>query len=125
VQLRADQQDAFDTVRAVEGVATMTPRPDAASGVTTLDIEAEAGSDVRAAVARAVVGANIDLLSMTQVSMSLEEIFLELTTREGAPTEAPAGSPAETGPSVEGPTPDAVAEGAPPSASPSGPKEGN
>ena len=56
-------------------------------------MEADAGNDVRPAVARAVVGAGLDLLGLTQAGMSLEEIFLHLTTSE--PAESPAAPPAE------------------------------
>jgi hypothetical protein len=45
---------------------------------------------VRAAAARALVGAGIDLLGLGQAGMSLEEIFLHLTTSEPADAPAPA-----------------------------------
>ena len=46
------------------------------------EVEAEAGRDVRAELARAVVGTGLDLLGLQQAGMSLEEIFLHLTTTE-------------------------------------------
>ena len=58
-------------------------------------METAAGTDVRAEVARAVVGKGFELLGLGQAGMSLEEIFLHLTTTdaahaEGAPPEPPA-----------------------------------
>jgi hypothetical protein len=45
---------------------------------------------VRAELARAVVQNGYDLLALQQVGMSLEEIFLHLTTTEAPPDAAPA-----------------------------------
>ena len=45
-------------------------------------MEAAAGADVRAEVARAVIAKGLDLVGLTQAGMSLEEIFLHLTTTE-------------------------------------------
>jgi hypothetical protein len=62
-------------------------RPLAGPGaVTSFEIEAEAGRDVRGDLARAVVQRGFDLLGLQQAGMSLEEIFLHLTTTEPAET---------------------------------------
>ena len=53
-------------------------------GAVVLDVEAEAGRDVRAELAAAVVGRGHALLGLQQVGMSLEEIFLHLTTTDAA-----------------------------------------
>jgi hypothetical protein len=55
---------------------------------------------VRAPLARAVVQGGFDLLGLSQVGMSLEEIFLHLTT-----TDAAAGAAAEPAPPPEAPPP--------------------
>ncbi len=81
LEVRADTRMAFDALREVDGIVTVNPRT-SSSGVTVLELQAEDGADIRAAAARAIVGANIDLLSLTQVSLSLEEVFLELTTKD-------------------------------------------
>ena len=83
LEVRADTREAFDALRDVDGIVTVNPRTSAA-GVTVLELQAEEGVDIRAAAARAVVAANIDLLSLTQVSLSLEDVFLELTTKDAA-----------------------------------------
>jgi hypothetical protein len=51
-------------------------------GVVVLDVEAEAGADVRSDLAAAVVGGGHGLLALQQMGMSLEEIFLHLTTTD-------------------------------------------
>jgi ABC-2 type transport system ATP-binding protein len=83
LEVRADTRDAFDALRDVEGIVTVNPRGGSA-GNTVLELPAEDGVDIRAAAARAIVAANIDLLGLTQVSLSLEDVFLELTTKDAA-----------------------------------------
>jgi hypothetical protein len=75
------------------GVVSVRTRSES-SEATTLEVEAEAGRDVRAEIARAVVGRGLDLLALQQVGMSLEEIFLHLTTSDTAHAEAPPPAPA-------------------------------
>jgi ABC-2 type transport system ATP-binding protein len=83
LEVRADTRNAFDALRGVDGIVTVNPRGDAA-GHTILELQAEEGKDIRAAAARAIVAANIDLLSLSQISLSLEDVFLELTTKDAA-----------------------------------------
>ena len=90
LEVRADTRTAFDALRGVEGITTINPR--GGSEVTVLDVEGHEGTDLRPALARAIVGANLDLLGIAQVSASLEDVFLELTTRDVA-----AEMPASTG----------------------------
>jgi hypothetical protein len=84
-----------DAVRAVPGVAQVRVRPPQ-NGITVLEAEAEAGRDVRAELALAVVQKGYGLLGLAPVGMSLEEIFLHLTTTDSvdsAPAASAAGSP--------------------------------
>jgi hypothetical protein len=57
------------------------------------EVEAAAGADVRAEVARAVIGKGLDLVGLTQAGMSLEEIFLHLTTSEPVHADVPPPTP--------------------------------
>jgi ABC-2 type transport system ATP-binding protein len=66
------------------------------------EVDAEPGRDVRADLARAVIARGLDLVGLQQAGMSLEEIFLHLTT-----TDLTDGPPAAT------PPPPATAEGVP------------
>jgi ABC-2 type transport system ATP-binding protein len=83
IEVRADTRAAFDALRDVQGIVTVNPRGGSPSG-TVLELQAAEGVDIRAAAARAIVAAKIDLLSLGQVSLSLEDVFLELTTKDAA-----------------------------------------
>src|SRR5712692_7475807 len=93
VDVRGDAAAAAaEAVRSVPGVLSVRTRAESPEA-TTLEVEAEAGRDVRAAIARAVVSRGLDLLALQQVGMSLEEIFLHLTTTDTAHAEAPPPPP--------------------------------
>jgi ABC-2 type transport system ATP-binding protein len=66
----------------VPGVARVLP---GAEG--SLEFETIPGQDPRPQVARALIGASYDLLEMRPISLSLEDIFLQLTRDEPAPPE--------------------------------------
>ena len=122
LEVRAETRDAFDALRDVEGIVTVNPRG-GTSGNTILELQAEDGVDIRAAAARAIVAANIDLLSLSQVSLSLEDVFLELTTKDAAAI----SEVARTAPAIFTPI-DQGAAAAPPAQSPAEnaePKESN
>ena len=74
--------EAEEALRAVPGVASARARE--AGGGLTLDVDVQPDSDVRAEIARCVVQKGWDLLGLTQAGMSLEEIFLHLTTSDEA-----------------------------------------
>jgi gliding motility-associated transport system ATP-binding protein len=84
----ADVAAALSHLAGVTRVSE-TERQDSAVG---LEVESERGRDIRRDLARTVVGNGWGLLEMRPMRMSLEEIFLSLTTEEaaGAP---PAGEP--------------------------------
>jgi ABC-2 type transport system ATP-binding protein len=73
------------TLGAVPGVTRIHPTGRHDSAVA-YEVDSERGRDVRRELARTVVGAGWGLLELRPVRMSLEEIFLHLTTEE-APAE--------------------------------------
>jgi len=85
VEIRGDETAVLETVRAVPGVLAAHVRGghDAA---LVVDVEAEAGRDVRSDLAGAVVTSGHGLLGLQQMGMSLEEIFLHLTTTDETAT---------------------------------------
>ncbi len=96
--------EIMSKLQSVPGVNLVEPR-DAAQSRVTLEVHVEKGSDVRAELARAVVESGWGLYELTTSGMSLEDIFLKLTTHDrsegkpasgelGAPTEAAQDSPA-------------------------------
>jgi len=88
VDVRGDAAAAAEAVRSVAGVVSVRARSESPEAAT-LEVEAETGRDVRAEIARAVVSRGLDLLALQQVGMSLEEIFLHLTTTDTAHAEGP------------------------------------
>jgi ABC-2 type transport system ATP-binding protein len=95
VELRGDGAAAAEALGAVPGVAAVRAHG-GGSGTATFEVDPEPGTDVRPELARAVVTRGYDLLALQQVGMSLEDIFLHLTTTE-TPAEPPAAAPAAAG----------------------------
>jgi len=95
VEVQGAEEGLEGTLAAIPGVKTVRR---VRAGV--FEADAEAGRDVRADLARAVIARGLDLVSLQQAGMSLEEIFLHLTTTDVATAEAPppaaaAAAPAE------------------------------
>jgi len=94
VEVRGGPGPVFEVIRAIPGV-TAVRQKDGTSEVVAFEVEAEPGKDVRADLARSIVQKGFDLLGLNQVGMSLEEIFLHLTTTDAAEeTSAPPPSAA-------------------------------
>jgi ABC-2 type transport system ATP-binding protein len=70
---------------------------------TGYEIESEANRDVRRDVATAVVDGGFGLLELRPNRMSLEDIFLQLTTEEQPHDHAAAGEPAAAETPAEAP----------------------
>ena len=84
----ADVQAALAAVPGVTRVALAETRVTAAA----FEVDSETGRDIRRELAAAVVTRGWGLLELRPVRMSLEEIFLSLTTDEARP--APEAAPA-------------------------------
>lgn len=74
-------QEMKARLERVEGVSRVEER-DAAEGRATFEVNATKEKDVRAELARAVVESQWRLLELRTSGMSLEDIFLKLTTKE-------------------------------------------
>jgi ABC-2 type transport system ATP-binding protein len=68
----------------------VTAEPAGGNGRVALMVEASPGQDVRSQIASKVVGKGWPLFELRGVNLSLEEIFLQLTTED---SEYPAASP--------------------------------
>jgi len=79
---------AQQTLEKVPGAAKVAVREER-DGRVVVEVDSKAGHSTRAAIARAVVNAGWDLHELKPASVSLEEIFLELTAQDGAPEAAP------------------------------------
>ena len=91
VQVDGAGSEAARVLEVVPGVTRVT-LADQRNGVAGYEIESAKGQDVRRELARAIVSRGWGLLELRPVRMSLEEIFLHLTTEEpsgaGFPEEA-------------------------------------
>jgi ABC-2 type transport system ATP-binding protein len=90
VQVDAGGVDASPALTRVAGV-TRVAESDRRDGIIGYEVESGSGHDVRRDLARAVVASGWGLLELRPMRMSLEEVFLSVTTEE-LPTAAAAGT---------------------------------
>ena len=83
VEVDASGADAAASLGRVPGV-TRVVEADRRDGHVAFEIDSERGRDVRRDLARAVVASGWGLLEMRPMRMSLEDVFLSLTTEESA-----------------------------------------
>jgi ABC-2 type transport system ATP-binding protein len=81
LQVDAMGADAGGALAGLPGV-TKVQVSDTKDGIVGLEVESEAGRDVRRDLASAVVGRGWGLLELRPMRMSLEDVFLKLTTQE-------------------------------------------
>ena len=86
VELGGAVDAAVDALGRLEGAVAVTPR-----GPGRFVVEHEPGADLREAVFRLAVERGWVLLGLTPEQTTLEDVFVRLTTAEGAP--APAAAP--------------------------------
>jgi len=83
VQVDAAGSDASGALTGIPGV-TRVVEADRKNGTIGYEVESEQGHDVRRELSRAVVQNGWGLLELRPMRMSLEEIFLSLTTEDAA-----------------------------------------
>jgi ABC-2 type transport system ATP-binding protein len=83
VQVDASGADVKTVLAAIPGVTQVAPG-DTRGSLTDFEVNSEAGRDVRRQLAAAIVTRGWGLLEMRPLRMSLEEVFLRLTTEETA-----------------------------------------
>ena len=86
--------DAAAVLTRVAGV-TRVVESDRRDGMVGYEIDSESGRDVRRDLARAIVNSGWGLLEMRPMRMSLEDVFLSLTTEEVPTPAAEANAVAE------------------------------
>ena len=97
VQVDAAGVDATAVLRRVAGVSRVV-EADRREGIVGYEVEGEHGRDIRRDLARAVVSSGWGLLELRPMRMSLEEVFLSLTTEDvdaaaaGGETPVPEGA---------------------------------
>ena len=95
VRLEGPVTDVNNALRALPGVHSCNPLGEREKGGFEYLVEPESGADIRRDVFRMAAEKNWPILSMKSTEMSLEEIFLKLTSGEyvAPPKEAPAPKP--------------------------------
>jgi ABC-2 type transport system ATP-binding protein len=83
VQVEAGGGDAMAALTRIPGV-TRVVESDRRDATTGFEVDSEPGRDVRRELARAVVANGWGLLELRPMRMSLEDVFLSLTTDENA-----------------------------------------
>jgi ABC-2 type transport system ATP-binding protein len=81
VQIDAQGSDATSVLQAIPGV-TRVAVSEHRNGVDGFEVESARGADIRRDIARTVVTSGWGLLELRPMRMSLEEIFLQVTTDE-------------------------------------------
>lgn len=72
------------SLSALEGVFRVEREGEASDDLSAFMIESEQGTDLRPEIAARIVKEGFDLLELRAVSLSLEDIFMQLTTEEKA-----------------------------------------
>jgi ABC-2 type transport system ATP-binding protein len=86
VELDSQETDPVPTLKAVPGVTDVAISR-SNDGAKILDVQSDRGADVRRELANVIVSNGWGLLELTSLRMSLEDVFLELTTSEEPETE--------------------------------------
>jgi len=102
VQIDAKGPHVIAGLQKVPGVTRVAPA-DPRSDSGAFEIESERGRDIRRDLAREIVTRGWGLLELRPMRMSLEEVFLQVTTEEVEPAPAPSEGEAV----VEGEAPNA------------------
>jgi ABC-2 type transport system ATP-binding protein len=86
LEVKADPQALRAALEQIEGVMRVEVERLDSSNRLSVNVESERGRDLRNRIAACVVGQGFDLYELKAVSLSLEDIFLQLTTEEAALT---------------------------------------
>jgi ABC-2 type transport system ATP-binding protein len=88
VEVQAPERSLQELLAQIPGVSRTQVEAAHANGHVTATVEAAAGKDVRSQIAAGVVQKGWPLFELRGVSLSLEDIFLQLTTEDSAHSQA-------------------------------------
>jgi len=88
VEVQADEKAARAALQEIPGIRNVTAESAGGAGRIALSVESAQGQDVRSQIAAKLVGKGFPLYELRGVNLSLEEIFLELTTDDSAHAES-------------------------------------
>ena len=84
MEVRGQEETLREAIEAVAGVTKVDLEAIDNSDHLKVIIESEPGTDLRGKLAAAVMGRGLELFELKAVSLSLEDIFLQLTTEEAS-----------------------------------------
>lgn len=85
IEVRGEEEALREAVEQVDGVTKVEIEAIENSDHLKAIVESESGTDLRGKLAAAVISKGLELFELKAVSLSLEDIFLQLTTEESAP----------------------------------------
>jgi ABC-2 type transport system ATP-binding protein len=88
IEVQAPEKALHDALAQVPGTSRVASEPLPSGGHRVAIVETEQGADIRSAIAAKIVQHGWPLFELRGVSLSLEEIFLELTTDDAAHAQA-------------------------------------
>ncbi|MBI4597092.1 MAG: ABC transporter ATP-binding protein [Candidatus Omnitrophica bacterium] len=88
VQLRGNAGDIETALKQLPGVARVMPKGPA-NGSAAFEVEPSPGVDVREAIFHLAVARQWTLQELAQTQISLEDVFIHLTTKEAEPSDSP------------------------------------
>jgi len=97
IEVGGNKADIESTLSGINQVVRVELKREESDSVFVYEVETEAGTDKRREVSNAVVKNGLGLLSFQTVSLSLEEIFLELVTEEVTDPKEPTPAPPRRG----------------------------
>jgi ABC-2 type transport system ATP-binding protein len=84
VEVQAPDKPLQDMLEKIPGVNCAQVEAAHSGGIVVATVEVAAGKDVRSQIAASIVGKGWPLFELRGMSLSLEDIFLELTTEDAA-----------------------------------------
>ncbi len=88
LRLRRGGAETPQKLNAIEGVLRVTPQSVSGDSESSYLVESNLGEDIREQLSKTVVESGWGLLEMKPLVLSLEEVFLQLTTEEQGVAEA-------------------------------------
>jgi ABC-2 type transport system ATP-binding protein len=82
IAVRAGEEEAASFLTNINGVTSVETEKTGEDRQATFLVEAEPDTDIRPTLSRAVVEKGWDLLELTPLDVSLEDVFIELVTEE-------------------------------------------
>jgi ABC-2 type transport system ATP-binding protein len=87
LEVKADPDGLRNALNGIEGLRKIETQFRDATGRLAVTVESETGRDLRSALAAKVIHSGFELFELRAVNLSLEDIFLKLTTQEEAQAE--------------------------------------